>query len=203
MSWFNVDDKSHSDDRFRRAGLDGFGLYAAAGSFCMDQLTDGFVPDWFVNGWPGGKKAARNLVLVALWAHVDGGFQYVEWKETLTRSYVQKQREKWREKWKRQAETRANSPPDSPGEYPGDSPGSNSNSNTNTNVSTPVHFSSLLASEASTLRKSGTALDAPDGAGPPCNDCDGPAEPDSRLCEPCSQRRRAKVTFAKQPRRRA
>jgi hypothetical protein len=62
MSWFNVDDKSHSDNRFRQVGLDGCGLYAVAGSYCMDQLTDGFVPDWFIKSWPGGPKAAEKLV---------------------------------------------------------------------------------------------------------------------------------------------
>ena len=58
MPWFNVDDKAHSDPLFRQVGLDGFGLFAAAGSWCMDHLTDGYVPLWFIEGWPGGPEAA-------------------------------------------------------------------------------------------------------------------------------------------------
>ena len=92
MPWFNVDDKAHCDDRFRQIGLDGFGLFAAAGSYSMDELTDGFVPDWFVTSWRGGPSAAKKIVAARLWARTqhDGlkGYQFVEWKEALTRKYV-------------------------------------------------------------------------------------------------------------------
>lgn len=97
MSWFNIGDECHDDPRFREVGLAGCGLFAIAGSYCMDQLTDGFVPKWFVKSWPGGTKAAKKLVAAGIWANVDGGCQYVEWKEALTRAYVEAKKKKWRD----------------------------------------------------------------------------------------------------------
>jgi hypothetical protein len=46
MTWYPIDDKAYADERFRRVGPEGCSLYAFAGSYCMDHLTDGFVPDW-------------------------------------------------------------------------------------------------------------------------------------------------------------
>ncbi|MCV7089612.1 hypothetical protein [Mycobacterium interjectum] len=102
MPWFNVDDKAHSDARFRQVGLDGFGLFAAAGAYSMDELTDGFVPHWFVTSWQGGTRAAKKIVAAGLWAPTqhDGlkGYQFVEWKEALTRKYVLAARAKDRQR---------------------------------------------------------------------------------------------------------
>lgn len=100
MSWFNIGDEAHRDNRHRESGLDGFGLFAAAGSYTMDELTDGFVPEWFVKSWPGGPRAATKLVNAGLWARAtrDGqkGYQYVEVKKAHTRAYIERQRAKWR-----------------------------------------------------------------------------------------------------------
>jgi hypothetical protein len=104
MPWFNVDDKAHDDDRFRQAGLAAFGLFAAAGSYCMDKLTDGFVPHWFIETWAGGPEASDALIAHGIWAHVDGGYQYVEWKEARTRAAVLARKAKWREEKQRQRE---------------------------------------------------------------------------------------------------
>ena len=69
MFW-NTGDEEHSDEKFRAAGLDGFGLYTAAGSWCLGDIRGKrgdlpavwFVPDWFVRSWPSGIKAAKRLV---------------------------------------------------------------------------------------------------------------------------------------------
>ena len=102
MTWFNVGDEEHSDPNLRDAGLDGFGLYAAAGSYCMNHLTEGFVPDWFVKGWPGGIKAAKKLIAVGIWARVEQGYRYIEWRQE-TREKVLARKAKWREDKRRQA----------------------------------------------------------------------------------------------------
>jgi hypothetical protein len=43
------------------------GLWALAGSYCMAYKTDGFVPDWFVNSWPNGRRLADTLVKAGHW----------------------------------------------------------------------------------------------------------------------------------------
>lgn len=67
MPWFKVDDTLHSHPKPRKAGLAAIGLWSLAGSYCMAYKTDGFVPDWFVCGWPQGKKLADTLVKSGQW----------------------------------------------------------------------------------------------------------------------------------------
>jgi hypothetical protein len=65
MSWFRVDDTLAAHPKTRRAGLAAMGLWTVAGSWSSQQLTEGFVPDWFVATWPQGKKLAAQLVTPA------------------------------------------------------------------------------------------------------------------------------------------
>jgi hypothetical protein len=58
MSWFRVDDTLAAHPKTRRAGLAAMGLWTVAGSWSSQQLTEGFVPEWFVATWPQGKKLA-------------------------------------------------------------------------------------------------------------------------------------------------
>lgn len=107
MAWFPVDDTAHSADAFRRSPLAAAGLYAMAGSWCMDQLTDGAVPAWFVQSWTGGSKAADWLVRRRFWAAVSDGYQFVEWPEFISRKVVEAKRQKNRDKqarWKQNTE---------------------------------------------------------------------------------------------------
>jgi hypothetical protein len=98
--WFPIDDKAHSSDVFRDAKglICPAGLYAMAGSWCMDHLTDGFVPAWFVAGWRGGNKAADWLVQHAAWIPVEAGFHFVNWPNFITRTEVEQRREKNRKR---------------------------------------------------------------------------------------------------------
>lgn len=199
MSWFNIDDKAHSDDRFNRAELDGCGLFAVAGSYCMDHLTDGFVPRWFVKQRPGGLRAAKKLVAVGLWAVVEDGYQFVEWKEALTREYVEAKKEKWREdkrQWREAQRTKATpmSTADSEVESEVESRTTNTNTNTNTNGSGHVL-------EAHSVRESGTALGEP--ASDRCTDCARkPRQPGLEVCDDCAARRAAVVGNARRGRTR-
>jgi hypothetical protein len=102
MTWFNIGDEQHDDPVMRAAGLAAFGLYAAAGSYCMRQLTEGFVPAWYVKAWPDGPKAATVLVKHGIWGQVDGGYHYVEWRQESAEK-VRKRRAKWRADKERQA----------------------------------------------------------------------------------------------------
>jgi hypothetical protein len=78
MSWLKLDDKFHNHHKARKAGrLDALGLWVVCLSYCGDQLTDGFVPAWYVATWVPGRKGiqlADRLVDAGLWerAEVNG-----------------------------------------------------------------------------------------------------------------------------------
>lgn len=83
MPHFRVDDMLHSHPKARRAGLSAMGLWALCGSYGMSYKQDGFVPEWFVNGFPGSKKLAETLVSVGLWEpHIkddEPGYIFHDW----------------------------------------------------------------------------------------------------------------------------
>jgi hypothetical protein len=73
MTWFRVDDTLAAHPKTRRAGLAAMGLWTVAGSWSSQQLTEGFVPEWFVATWPSGKKLARQLVVAGYWEESEDG----------------------------------------------------------------------------------------------------------------------------------
>lgn len=79
MPWFRVDDQIHSHPKARRAGLAAMGLWALAGSHCMNYLTDGVVESWFVEAWPDGPALAARLVEVGLWRQHPQGWEFHDW----------------------------------------------------------------------------------------------------------------------------
>lgn len=81
MAWFNADDKMHSHPKMRAAGLEAMGLWLLAGTYCTDYLTDGQVPHWFIDSWPGGQALAQKLVATRLWVTDKGGYQFLSWSE--------------------------------------------------------------------------------------------------------------------------
>lgn len=87
MPDFRVSDTAPEHRKMRAAGIAAIGLWTMAGAYSMGptQMTDGWVPEYWVTGWPGGKKAAATLVKVGLWTSQerDGmpGFQFHEWAE--------------------------------------------------------------------------------------------------------------------------
>lgn len=110
MTWFRVDDGLATHQKPRIAGLAGMGLWVVSGAYSGQQLSDGHVPDWYVESWTGGKKAAEKLVTAGLWTPVDGGWQFHEWTERnpsredeLERRRQQAQRQsEWRERRRRE-----------------------------------------------------------------------------------------------------
>lgn len=91
MPFHRTDDQMHGHPKARRAGLPALGLWVMAGSHSMAYKTDGFVPDWFVSSWPGGKKAADALVREGLWDTAirepengesrETGYQFHDWHD--------------------------------------------------------------------------------------------------------------------------
>ena len=69
MPWFTVDDAFHSDDKTSKVlaagvvGREAIGLWTLAGAWCMQQLTDGFVPEYKLEQL-GGYKAKHAAALV-------------------------------------------------------------------------------------------------------------------------------------------
>jgi len=118
VTWFKVDDTLAAHPKVNRAGLAAMGLWVLAGSWSSQQLTDGYVPLWFVTRLEGGRRAADRLVKVGLWHEVvneDGelGFTFHEWEQANpTRDAVVTRREMARERvarWRTNG-ARTNSP---------------------------------------------------------------------------------------------
>ncbi|SCX48984.1 5-methylcytosine-specific restriction endonuclease McrA [Klenkia marina] len=85
MVWFKVDDKLHGDRRARRAGVAAMGLWALAGAWASDQLTDGFVPEWVPASLGATAEMAARLVTAGLWIETtdaendETGWQFTPW----------------------------------------------------------------------------------------------------------------------------
>lgn len=85
MPDFRVADTASEHTKMRAAGLIAAGLWSMAGSWSMNpaHMTDGWVPEYWVVGWPQGKKAAAKLVEVGLWVPMDRagqpGWQFHDW----------------------------------------------------------------------------------------------------------------------------
>lgn len=96
MSWFRVDDTLAAHPKTRRAGLPAMGLWTVAGSWSSQQLTEGFVPEWFVATWPQGKKLAAQLVAAGYWEHAEQddeqGWQFHDWTDANPTAEQEKER---------------------------------------------------------------------------------------------------------------
>lgn len=86
MPWFKVDDELHDHRKPRKAGVAAMGLWTLAGSWCADNLTDGFVPESIPIRWASNfRKLADALVAAELWhPHIkDGepGWLFHDWEK--------------------------------------------------------------------------------------------------------------------------
>lgn len=82
MPWFKVDDKLHDHRKARKAGKAAMGVWVLAGSWSMDNLTDGFVPEDVLSRW-GTKADAARLVTAGMWAVAEHageqGWRFHDW----------------------------------------------------------------------------------------------------------------------------
>ena len=87
------------------------GLWALAGSHVMAYKGDGFVPAWFVESWPKGKRLAHQLIAAGLWTEgeKDGvpGYIFHDWDDYQpTAEEIEKEREASRERQRKFREAR-------------------------------------------------------------------------------------------------
>ena len=81
MPWGKVDDKLHSSQKWLATPLRARGLWAGAVSWCMDQLTDGAIPEHVVRALGGTRKDAADLVRTGLWEEAETGWIFHDWLE--------------------------------------------------------------------------------------------------------------------------
>lgn len=87
MPDFRIAETAPEHRKLRAAGPAAIGLWAMAGAYAMGttQMTDGWVPAYWVAGWPSGKRLAGVLVKVGLWkpAERDGipGWKFHDWDQ--------------------------------------------------------------------------------------------------------------------------
>lgn len=110
IPWFKVDDRLHAHVKPRRAGLGAMGLWTVAGSWSADQTQEGFVPEWFVNGWKA-KRYAIQLVDAGLWLpgekDDEPGWWFHDWEHFQpSKAEVDREREANRERQRRFREKR-------------------------------------------------------------------------------------------------
>ena len=75
------------------------GLWAVAGAYASQYLTEGFVPKWYVNSWPNGPKLAAKLVLAGLWKCSEDGWIFHQWSERQpSKEQVEQDREQARQR---------------------------------------------------------------------------------------------------------
>lgn len=83
MAWFKVDDKLHDHRKARKAGRSAMGVWVLAGSWSMDNLTDGFIPSDVLARW-GTRADADKLVKAGFWFddEHDGepGWRFHDWE---------------------------------------------------------------------------------------------------------------------------
>lgn len=79
MAWFKVDDTFYRHSKTGPLSFVAKGLWLHAGSWCADQLTDGFVPARMLRSWSAPEDAVAELVECGCWTKVDGGYQFHDW----------------------------------------------------------------------------------------------------------------------------
>ena len=78
--WAKVDDTLHSHPKAMQAGLPALGLHLLAMSYSAGYLTDGFVPDGWVEREQGRTKGLPNrLVEAGMWHRIEGGYIIHDW----------------------------------------------------------------------------------------------------------------------------
>ena len=96
MPWFPVDDAFHSHPKVLATSLAALGLWAKAGSWCMDpaHLTDGRVPAHVLAslGDPD-EQLASELVTTGLWRRTRKGYVFHDWFGTGNKRTAAQQRE--------------------------------------------------------------------------------------------------------------
>ena len=111
MPWFKVDDTLALHQKAVTAGNAAMGLWVRAGSWSMQTLSDGFIPDVIVTTL-GSHGQANKLVEVGLWDRLATGYAFHEWAERQpTKAEVHQERadnkrrqKEWRDRKRKERE---------------------------------------------------------------------------------------------------
>ncbi len=88
MPWFKVDDTLAFHTKTVAAGNAAMGLWVRAGSWSMQTLSDGFIPNENVR-LLGTHGQAERLVAAGLWDRLPTGYAFHEWAQRQpTREHV-------------------------------------------------------------------------------------------------------------------
>lgn len=99
ITWFKIDDNFWGSAKRMACTPDAIGLWATAGSWCSQQLTDGFVPKHVLPVLGGTARLAQKLVSVGLWEEVDDGWHFHDWSDYQpTKAAVEAERSAARER---------------------------------------------------------------------------------------------------------
>jgi len=106
VPWFKVDDTLAFHHKTVAAGNAAMGLWVRAGSWSMQTLSDGFIPDGNVT-LLGTDGQARKLVEVGLWDRLPSGYAFHEWEQRQpTKEQVHTERAATAERQRRAREKR-------------------------------------------------------------------------------------------------
>lgn len=104
MPWFQVEDNLAFHPKVQRAGNSAMGLWVRAGSWSMQNLTDGCIPH-DIAAFLGSSKDAARLVDVGLWYQKDDGYEFHDWLvRQRSRGKVEADREAAKQRRKKAAE---------------------------------------------------------------------------------------------------
>lgn len=102
MPWFRVDDGFHSHPKVLATSLAARGLWATAGSWSSDHLTDGVVPDHVLASLGGTPELAAELVTAGLWRRKRGAYAFHDFlSKNPSREAVENDRRQAAERQKR------------------------------------------------------------------------------------------------------
>lgn len=79
MPWFAVEDTLALHPKTLAAGNQAIGVWVRAGSWCMQQLTDGVVPADMAKAL-GSTRDIDRLVAAGLWIPTATGFRFHQWE---------------------------------------------------------------------------------------------------------------------------
>lgn len=121
MTWFKIDDGFWSHPKVAMLSDGAVALWARAGSYSCQHLTDGAVARTLLR-MLGTVEAADELVAAGLWDATPDGWVFHDWSEYQeTSEVVKKRRDAWRSRQRRSRESREQKRNDSHGDSRGES----------------------------------------------------------------------------------
>jgi len=117
VTWAKLDDQFHDHPKVESCSFAARGLWATALSWCVDRLTDGFVPNAWLRTHEAPQELADELVSAGLWEPTGKGYQFHDWADYQPmKADVMVKRAADRDRHKRSYRHKRTAPPD-----PGDS----------------------------------------------------------------------------------